>query len=376
MVCCSLFPSQFLRSAPCDASNFKNFNPQSSARRLRRFKLEEFLPPFLPPDRQFSAVFPLFAPFSFFILSFFILFFVSSKKSAIFAASYADIVAFVPLLSEDVHTFRSMAIQFLESVKSIEKQFSTGEEPVLVLCSDMNAYVCKYMRSSTSAYKLVCEFIGSQMADAWQLGNPEWALVQIRQDHWAGHTISHSISAPAIGSKWLNNVIDVTPSTLGVIEQKAAILRQLLMIALFDFWVANEDRNANNANLLYEIAGERLIPIDYGCIFNTATFDFPMSQLTSTDTILWSDLFQHLKKSVTAAALNKMIGSLNVSFLSYVVRCSRQVKSLLHNIPARWNVPQDTIKNKVQQLFDEAWITAVWNQFIECLNENLGYEQA
>ena len=61
-----------------------------------------------------------------------------------------------------------MTTPMLESIKAIEQQFRTGEEPVLVMCSDMNMYVCKYMRTSASAYKLACEWIGSQMARAWK----------------------------------------------------------------------------------------------------------------------------------------------------------------------------------------------------------------
>lgn len=50
-----------------------------------------------------------------------------------------------------------MVIPVLVSIKAIQQQFHTGEEPVLVLCSDKNAYICKYMRSSNAAYKLTCE---------------------------------------------------------------------------------------------------------------------------------------------------------------------------------------------------------------------------
>lgn len=50
-----------------------------------------------------------------------------------------------------------MAVPVIESVKVIEHQYPTGEERVLVMCSDMNAYICKYMRSSASAFKLACE---------------------------------------------------------------------------------------------------------------------------------------------------------------------------------------------------------------------------
>jgi hypothetical protein len=53
-----------------------------------------------------------------------------------------------------------MKIPTLSSIKTIEQQYQTGENPVLVLCSDKNAYICKYMRSSGSAYKLACELIG------------------------------------------------------------------------------------------------------------------------------------------------------------------------------------------------------------------------
>lgn len=62
-----------------------------------------------------------------------------------------------------------MPLPILYSAKRIERQFNTGEQPVLVTCSDVNTYVCKYMRSSAAAYKLVCELIGAKMAKAWQL---------------------------------------------------------------------------------------------------------------------------------------------------------------------------------------------------------------
>lgn len=32
----------------------------------------------------------------------------------------------------------------VHSIKIVERQYSTGEEPLLVLCSDMCEYVCKY----------------------------------------------------------------------------------------------------------------------------------------------------------------------------------------------------------------------------------------
>lgn len=56
-----------------------------------------------------------------------------------------------------------MFVSNLHSIKQIEKQYNTGESPVLVVCSDKESYICKYMRSTSAAYKLVSEYIGACM---------------------------------------------------------------------------------------------------------------------------------------------------------------------------------------------------------------------
>ena len=267
-----------------------------------------------------------------------------------------------------------MLTPVLNSIKVIEHLYRTGEEPVLVTCSDMNAYICKYMRSSATSYKLACEFIGAKMANLWQLETPDMAIVNIKQEHWAGRFVQHSISAPALGSKKMEYVVDITPSTIYDVKRSLNIFRQLLKIALFDFWIANEDRNANNANLLYDVRQEHLVSIDYGFIFNTATFEYAMSQLTSTDTILWSDLFKHLAKDVSPSLIDIVTRDLKKDFTEYLKRSAIQTKQLAASIPKEWKVPEDLIKEKLQQLFHKTWTDGVWDNFNECLKENLKNE--
>ena len=267
-----------------------------------------------------------------------------------------------------------MVITRISSVKVIEQQYRTGEEPVLVMCSDLNAYVCKYMRSSAAAYKLACELIGVEMAKAWQLNTPDVAFVQIKPEHWVNKQVQHSITAPSLGSKHMAGVVDLTPSTLDNVEKTEDALRQLIKIALFDFWIANEDRNANNANLMYDVFNGNIISIDYGCVLNTATFDYPMSQLTSTDTILWSDLFSHLTSETSQTCIENIVYDLKKEYSLLIYCSSCQTKQIIEEIPKEWNVPVFLVKDKLQQLFDEKWIAGVWDNFTECLNENLGYE--
>lgn len=262
----------------------------------------------------------------------------------------------------------------IHSIKQIERQLNTGEEPVLVMCSDVNTYICKYMRSSAASYKLACEFIGARLASEWQLNTPYIALVNIKAAHWTGINLSHSVSAPSLGNRWLVGVVDITPSTFAKVPANIDTLKQLLKIALFDFWIANEDRNANNANLMYDVDHERLVSIDYGCIFNTATFDYPLSQLTSTDTILWSDLFKHLAQHQTMTTILPLIDDMRNEYKTILQQCEHLTQEIVNGIPLEWNIPKTTVSAKLSQLFDKKWTDGVWDNFIENLNDNINHE--
>lgn len=261
-------------------------------------------------------------------------------------------------------------IPILYSIKNIEHQYSTGENPVQVMCSDMNTYICKYMRSSVIAYKLACEFIGAYMAKAWNLGSPDISLVNIKPNHWEGIDISHVVSAPAFGCKKMEGVADITPSTYENIEPTEEAFRQMLKISLFDFWIANEDRNSNNANLLYDVNKGKIIPIDYGCILNTTTFDFPLSQLTITDTILSSDIFHHLLKGCKNLDIDTEIKKIKKEYAVCVNRSKIQQQFIINDLPREWKMPSQIVTEKLAQLFESKWIEDCWNNFVEYLEDN------
>lgn len=257
-------------------------------------------------------------------------------------------------------------LPILNSIDVIRKQYLTGEEPVLVLCSDLNLYVCKYIRNSASVQKLACELIGVRMAEAWGLNVPKAGLVRIKPEHWPVQFTRPKRMTTMLGSKLLEAVEYVLPSTFSKLSQTSGMFNQLLKIALFDFWVANEDRNSNNSNLLYDIKNTRLVPIDFGCILNSADFDSSMMQLTSTDTILSSSLFKHLAQNVT----EKRLHELRRYFDAYIGQCRLLVNSIIDDLPLDWNVPAETVNNKLNQLFQPDWIEAVWSNFEECLKDN------
>ncbi len=264
-----------------------------------------------------------------------------------------------------------MSIPVLYSAKAIEKQFITGEEPVMVLCSDMNTYICKYMRSFSTSYKLACELIGSMLAKSWRICTPDTAFVRIKPSHWNSVNVPHVVSAPAYGSKRMSDVIDITPSSFQSIPVNEASLLQLLSIALFDFWIANEDRNANNANLMFNVETNSLVSIDYGCILNTATFDFPLSQLTSTDTILWSDLFKHLSYGRDITYFEKILKGMKDYYRACIEASNNTTSLIIDLFPKEWHLPKEIISSKFEQLNNDDWIKSVWEDFTENLKDNI-----
>ncbi len=81
------------------------------------------------------------------------------------------------------------------------------------------------------------------------------------------------------------------------------LCQQLMQIALFDLWLSNEDRNANNANLMYDMVNDNIMAIDYGCCFNTATFDYPLQHYNMSNTTKFCIIYAVLSQE-TSERLN------------------------------------------------------------------------
>lgn len=128
------------------------------------------------------------------------------------------------------------------------KVYQTGDRPILVLCSDGYHYICKYKQPGYSAYKLVNELVGGIFAKAWGIDTPVTCLVENDPIIWDDAGISHDIAAPLLGSRKMEDVFDLGEFNCNQVEVSERTLFQLLRIALFDLWLANEDRTCNNYN--------------------------------------------------------------------------------------------------------------------------------
>ena len=257
----------------------------------------------------------------------------------------------------------------LTTIKEIDRIFSTGDMPILVACSDQRQYICKYMRAdSVSAYKLASEIVGSLLAQYWKLNTPEFALVKILPEHTKQFAIPCNHNAEAVGYQKIDNAADITNCIDGDIKKSNKLFWQLLRIAMFDFWVANEDRTCNNANMLYVERAEKLISIDYGGIFNTNSFQTPTYQLSSCDSIIYADIFNHLK---TGTDFQKIVDK-SKKIYDICISKSRGIFTYFGTqwIPQLWNVSEDVLRTKINELFEKQWIDDCFSNYIETLRQN------
>ena len=267
-----------------------------------------------------------------------------------------------------------MKIATVKSIRPIDFLYETGDRPVQITCTDKITYICKYLRTSGRANKLVAELVGAFMADMWQLPMPHYSFVNILPEHWESCKISHVLSGPAFGCQKLSEVIDVSNLTYKMIAAEEKLLIQLFRIVLFDMWIANEDRTYNNANLLYDVASKHLISIDYGGIFNMTTYDYPVTQLTLQDTILYSELFVHLCKGYDKNTVITLAKSLHDYYNSCIKKSRDNYATCIQMIPPEWMMPEEIIKQKILQLFDTHWIETVWDNFINYTKEAISNE--
>ena len=159
----------------------------------------------------------------------------------------------------------------------------------------------------------------------------------------------------------MEDVFDLGEFNCNQVDVSLKTLSQLLQIALFDLWLANEDRTCNNYNLLYDLRESRLVSIDYGGIFNSGIINNPIYQLNASDSIVSSDLFCRLSK----ADMPKALSGMHVTYLRLVAKCKKTVPVILDSIPQEWKIDIMAIEQKLQDLFAIEWINETWFNFKE-----------
>ena len=74
-------------------------------------------------------------------------------------------------------------MQYLNSIQEISEIYDTGDVPVLVLCDDLEEYVCKHARGNKPCRGLLAEYLAYNLLKSLDLPLPEASLVSVKKEH-------------------------------------------------------------------------------------------------------------------------------------------------------------------------------------------------
>ncbi|TDB69142.1 HipA family kinase [Arundinibacter roseus] len=254
-------------------------------------------------------------------------------------------------------------MQSHHSIEAIEKVFQTQERPVLVSCEDYRDYVCKY-RYTDRQFK---ELIAWAFLNQWGLSVPEAALISVKRDHVSDVALKEGarynyFERPIFGSLYLPSANEINNLTYAQPDNRI----DLLKIALFDLWLANEDRNHNNYNLLLvsQSNGKKMIhPIDHGLCFNSTSIGVgSLSVLTEDESLLSSNYCKTLyaNSNVVARDCETVLDS----FRKNVRLCKKTLPEILNFVPPPWRIDSQEVQSWMDEnLFSEKWLSSTQNTF-------------
>lgn len=224
----------------------------------------------------------------------------------------------------------------------------------------------------------------------WGLSVPPAAFIHVHRDHLTDpdgqklafipqHISLEHVRLPLFGSAKLLYAKEVDQTFLGKNDHEISLIQKVdfLKIALFDIWLANEDRNANNFNLLLHSendVGARFYfaPIDHEKIFNSGTINFPIQLLTFEDSIISSDIFRLLFPNLRS--LNDEVSEIKEVFPQWISFCQGSLDRILADIPETWGLDISYLTSYlIQQVFSGNGLNHVMEQFLSFIQEKLSF---
>lgn len=265
-------------------------------------------------------------------------------------------------------------MQILQTIEEIHKIFPTnGSSPMLVTCDDFRDWVCKYDRSSKNLFN---ELIATKFAQIWGIMTPEISLIRVKKEHVPFEKYpkiqSSLFDKECFGSLYLESSKEVDLSLISLFEEssfrdKLSNREDFLKIALFDIWLANEDRNHNNFNLLLYIGPNKMnffYAIDHVNIFNSSFLNYGIVDITEDESIIKTELAKILFKN--SKKLTQIVNNLVENFYLCIHECYDNLDEIFALVPESWGINKEEYKEKIiQNLFTEEWAKGCERNFRE-----------
>jgi len=263
-------------------------------------------------------------------------------------------------------------MQTLQSIQTANHKYQTGDSPVFLLCSDWQDYVCKHALNG-NATNLICEYLAASFLRLWELAVPEFCFIEVDYEHVKHLEIQkRNFERTCFGSRFSKHYIELTlfNDEPDIKKQAAYAAHKLniLKIALFDLWLANEDRGHNNLNLLLDVKnGYNFIPIDHGALLNSRLLEGHIALLAEneclTDTVLMRHLYPKREFS------KEFVAELKEYFYLCTLKCKQNFNEILNVTPPDWHIDLKKVADKIQnEVFADYWLDSVFDTFLDYIN--------
>ena len=237
----------------------------------------------------------------------------------------------------------------------------------------------KSCRGRLPAYGLAKELIAYRFAELWNLPQPKAAIVLVSSNHLEKVSVNKEhYDLPCFGSQYLVNRQDwdkFMEMASAAFYRKFNAHKELLTISLFDIWLGNEDRFAQNHNLLLELntAEYSLLPIDHETILNA--IDSNNNRIFFDSEMMIPDQGHNLLESLSVInalkkckGIEEMKSDVTANFPNFVQACKFRLPEVISELPDEWNIEKDELKAYLnEQLFKDSWLELVLEQFKKLL---------
>jgi hypothetical protein len=226
--------------------------------------------------------------------------------------------------------------------------------------------------------------LAAQFLAVWGIYALDPCFVSIAEEHLPAKMISGrlqpaSLKHTMIGFPFVKNQKEVTLQDSGFADnltdrKKIKNSEALIRIALFDLWMANDDRNWNNYNMLIESKkdGFYFIPIDHETIFNSNSLFYGLNIQTEDDSLIHTPLFKSIVSKKLINNIFQQERKIREDFYLCTANCKNELDKILEELPHDWNISINTKRDLIlKHLFSSEWSDDVFRNFLIYLKQLL-----
>lgn len=258
-----------------------------------------------------------------------------------------------------------MKIQHINIFK-VHEELGTASAPLLCTCQDSSGtfakYYVKFVLDQNEYCGLVYELVCSQLATYMQINTPKIAFALAGNIVVNNENVNRNYLLNAQSICFASKEVDKHKmiSDADEIKDKTTFNKylnpeQFFKIALFDLWVAHDDRNGINYNLLSETISEgfRFYSIDhYHCFGGHTNFnkDFSKLDVNPYKSILTTSFGLSMRNYLTNS---QIFANIVESFNSIdLIEVKKIVKNVFKQLPKEWNIDPSLQKTIIRFLTD------------------------